>query len=67
MTNAMQRATEIAAKASAEYQWLQAVCFDAQRALPWVCVDCRNGTIHTFKNVDDARYYAETNRIAFYL
>lgn len=67
MSKTMQIANEIAAKASPEYAWIQVACVDNQRCLPWVCVDCRFGTIHTFKTVDDARGYAELQGIAFYL
>lgn len=63
----MKRAEYVAARFAAEYCWLQAVGVDNDRALPWVCVDCRTGTIHTFKNSDDARAFAASEGIEFYL
>lgn len=50
-----------------EYRWLQVTEHSSERCLPWKCVDCRNGVIHTFKTVDDARTYAESEGIRFYL
>ena len=63
----MKRAEYVAAKFAPEYCWLQAVGVDNSRSLPWVCVDCRTGTIHTFKPVDDSRAFAASEGIEFFL
>lgn len=67
MPATMELAQTIAKQAKPEYKWLQVATVDHSRSLPWVCVDCRTGTIHTFKTSDDARYFADQEKIAFYL
>lgn len=67
MSKAMEIATKIASRYLPEWTWLQVATVDHSHSLPWVCVDCRTGTIHSFKCVDDARSYAASEDIAFFL
>jgi hypothetical protein len=67
MTTAMLNARKITGQCDPDYTWLQVAGVDYSRCLPWVCVDCRTGTIHTFANSDDARAFAASEGIEFFL
>lgn len=67
MSTVMLNAEKISNQSNPAFTWLQVAGVDNARYLPWVCVDCRTGTIHSFKTVDDARAFAASEGIEFFL